>query len=242
MLAPLALALLHVAAVPRTVVVMQVEGLSDTDARALSDQIDTEVSAAGVELLGRAVAITSDCARDRACARTAVRDADTDFVVLVDATRAGLQVQIEAVLLDRDGIAVAEGEAVGKLDELVAATALPDSIGRALRQSATAATDSLLQSLVPQRLPAGSAGGASATGEPPPLVWAGIAALGVGGALTVGSTLIASVELGVIHDAASLGAEKESAATMATSMLVVMGTGLAVCATGGVLLYAGLAE
>lgn len=79
--------------------------------------------------------------------------------------------------------------------------------------------------------------------EPPPLsalAIGGIAALGAGTLVALGSAAVIPGQLQIIQNPASLGPEKESAATAATAAGLLAGVGALAAVGGGALLYVGL--
>ena len=251
----LALALLVVTAAPRVAVVVHPAGFSDDDARRIQEKVGQEVAATGVELwaLSRSLEVKTECLTDRSCAREVLRAADASYLVWVEALRAGGQVQLEAHLIDAEGRAAASSETAARADEITGAgTVLPAAVTTPLKAAAKAAATPPTTTVTPPVKtpppPTKINPLAPVTTAPTPAEPAGISTLAVGGIAAVGTGAILALGGGalsvsqfqIIRDPHSLGAEKQSAANVMTSMLLVSGIGVAVAGAGGVLLYLGL--
>jgi hypothetical protein len=248
----LVLALLASTAAPRVAVVVHTTGFSDEDAKRVQDKVGVEVAATGVELwaLSKSLEVRTECLVDRNCARDVLRAADAAFVVWLEATRAGGQVQLESHLLDADGRSVAQDETASRADEVVGSGALlPPVIVGALKQTAaakiattpatsTTTTPPTTAPLAPEKPKEAPA--VEAKRDVSPLAIGGVATLGAGVLLAIGGGAITAQQLDVIHSASSLGGAKENAASTAAITIAVTGVGIGAAAAGAVLLYLGL--
>jgi hypothetical protein len=247
------------AAAPRTAVVVHATGFPDADVRRLEEKTAAEVTAAGAELwtLSKALEIKSECLEDRSCARDVLRAADATFLVWVELLRAGSQVQLSSHLLDAEGRVVAEVESRTRAEAVLGASPLlPNDVLAPLRSAAASgsSTSAASGSDGGARSSAGGAGDAgtksgAAPGDPTepteeqpltPLAIGGIAALGAGTLLALGGTAVIPGQVGIARDPASLGSEKEAAATVASVAFLVAVLGGITAVTGGVLLALGL--
>lgn len=100
---------------------------------------------------------------------------------------------------------------------------------------ATGGTDAAAEPLAPEEQP-------DEVEAPPlsPLAVGGIAALGVGTLLTLGSAAVIPGQLGIINDPKSLGPEKEAAANAVATAGILATVGALTAIGGGALLYLGL--
>lgn len=257
---------LFAAAAPRVAVVVHTTGFSDDDGKRVQNKIGAEVSSTGVELwaLSKAVEVRTECLVDRGCARDLLRAADASWLVWIEATRAGGQVQLESHLLDNDGRTAAQDESAARVDEVTGNGALLSPvIAGALKQAATSATSATSATttnaagaanattsaavLAPTAAPLAADAKANdakrddvAKPEVSPLAIAGVATLGAGALLVIGGGALTAQQLTIINTASSAGVAKENAASTATAMMVVAGVGLGAAAAGAVLLYLGL--